>query len=35
MGLFLVLMFLFIRTLPMIAVFEMQELIHKLEGPHH
>lgn len=34
LGLFLVLMFLFIRTLPMISVFEMQELIHKTESSH-
>ncbi len=34
MGLFLVLLFLFVRTLPMISVFEMQELIHKQESHH-
>ncbi|MCC5847884.1 MAG: polysulfide reductase NrfD [Verrucomicrobia bacterium] len=33
MGLFLTLVFLFIRTLPFIAIFEMRELIHKDE--HH
>lgn len=33
-GLFLVLLFLFVRTLPMISVFEMQELIHKSEHGH-
>jgi len=31
LGLFLTLLFLFIRTLPMISVFEMQELIHNTE----
>lgn len=34
LGLFLVLLFLFVRTLPMISVFEMQELIHKTESHH-
>jgi molybdopterin-containing oxidoreductase family membrane subunit len=34
LGLFLVLIFLFVRTLPMISVFEMQELIHKKEAHH-
>ncbi|MCC5842819.1 MAG: polysulfide reductase NrfD [Verrucomicrobia bacterium] len=34
MGLFLTLVFLFIRTLPFIAIFEMRELIHKDEHKH-
>ncbi len=34
MGLFLVLLLLFVRTLPMISVFEMQELIHNQETHH-
>jgi Ni/Fe-hydrogenase subunit HybB-like protein len=34
LGLFLVLLFLFVRTLPMISVFEMQELIHNQESQH-
>jgi Ni/Fe-hydrogenase subunit HybB-like protein len=34
MGLFLTLVFLFIRTLPFIAIFEMRELIHKDEHHH-
>lgn len=35
LGLFFTLMFLFIRLLPMIAVFEMRELVHhKKEGGH-
>lgn len=33
MGLFITLVFIFIRTLPFIAIFEMRELIHKSE--HH
>lgn len=33
-GLFIVLLFLFVRTLPMISVFEMQELIHNTEHSH-
>jgi molybdopterin-containing oxidoreductase family membrane subunit len=31
-GLFLALMFLFIRLLPMISIFEMQELLHETDG---
>jgi len=31
MGLFLTLVFIFIRTLPVIAIFEMRELVHKNE----
>jgi molybdopterin-containing oxidoreductase family membrane subunit len=31
MGLFLTLVFIFIRTLPIIAIFEMRELVHKNE----
>jgi Ni/Fe-hydrogenase subunit HybB-like protein len=34
LGLFLVLLLLFVRTLPMISVFEMQELIHTQESHH-
>ncbi len=34
MGLFLVLLFLFVRTLPMISVFEMQEMVHKQDSHH-
>jgi molybdopterin-containing oxidoreductase family membrane subunit len=35
-GLFITLLFLFIRVLPMISVFEMRELVHKTkhEGEH-
>jgi len=29
LGLFLALMFLFIRILPMISIFEMRELVHE------
>jgi molybdopterin-containing oxidoreductase family membrane subunit len=32
-GLFLTLVFIFIRTLPIVAIFEMRELVHKSE--HH
>jgi molybdopterin-containing oxidoreductase family membrane subunit len=32
-GLFLTLVFIFIRTLPIVAIFEMRELVHKTE--HH
>jgi hypothetical protein len=32
LGLFLALLFLFIRILPMISIFEMRELVHKEEG---
>jgi uncharacterized protein YqgC (DUF456 family) len=31
-GLFLALMFLFIRILPMISIFEMRELVHETQG---
>ncbi|MCG3208426.1 MAG: hypothetical protein FOGNACKC_02030 [Anaerolineae bacterium] len=34
LGLFLTLLFLFVRTLPMISVFEMQEMIHHQESHH-
>jgi hypothetical protein len=30
--LFLALMFLFIRILPMISIFEMRELVHETQG---
>ena len=33
-GLFLTLLFLFIRVLPAISIFEMRELVHKLSHPH-
>jgi molybdopterin-containing oxidoreductase family membrane subunit len=32
MGLFLCLLFLFIRVLPMISIFEMRELVHEEES---
>jgi molybdopterin-containing oxidoreductase family membrane subunit len=31
-GLFVALLFLFIRLLPMISIFEMRELVHEEEG---
>jgi molybdopterin-containing oxidoreductase family membrane subunit len=31
-GLFLALLFLFIRLLPMISIFEMRELVHETKG---
>jgi molybdopterin-containing oxidoreductase family membrane subunit len=34
LGLFLVMLFLFVRTLPMISVFEMQEMLHKQDSHH-
>jgi molybdopterin-containing oxidoreductase family membrane subunit len=34
MGLFLVLLFLFVRTLPMISIFEMRELLHHDSHEH-
>lgn len=34
-GLFFALLFLFIRFLPMIAIFEMRELVERQEGGHH
>jgi molybdopterin-containing oxidoreductase family membrane subunit len=34
MGLFLVMMFIFIRTLPMISIFEMKELLHAKSHGH-
>jgi molybdopterin-containing oxidoreductase family membrane subunit len=33
-GLFFTLLFLFIRFLPVIAIFEMRELVHETEGEH-
>jgi molybdopterin-containing oxidoreductase family membrane subunit len=35
MGLFAFLMFLFIKFVPMINIFEMKELLHRLTGHHH
>ncbi len=35
MGLFLTLVFIFIRTLPIIAIFEMRELVHKSHDDDH
>ncbi len=35
MGLFTFLMFLFIKFVPMINIFEMKELLHRLTGTHH
>jgi hypothetical protein len=35
MGLFTFLMFLFIKFVPMINIFEMKELLHRLTGHHH
>jgi molybdopterin-containing oxidoreductase family membrane subunit len=32
LGLFVALLFLFIRILPMISIFEMRELVHNEEG---
>ena len=34
-GIFLFLLFLFIRFLPVISIFEMRELLHKEEEHHH
>jgi molybdopterin-containing oxidoreductase family membrane subunit len=34
MGLFLTFVFTFIRTLPILAIFEMRELVHKTEEHH-
>ena len=34
-GVFLFLLFLFIRFLPVISIFEMRELLHKTEEEHH
>ena len=34
-GLFLVMLFLFVRTLPMISIFEVRELIHQTEETEH
>jgi molybdopterin-containing oxidoreductase family membrane subunit len=34
-GLFLALLFLFIRVLPMISIFEMRELVHTEESEEH
>ena len=34
-GIFLFLLFLFIRFLPVISIFEMRELLHKSEEEHH
>jgi molybdopterin-containing oxidoreductase family membrane subunit len=34
MGLFLTLLFLFLRVLPMISIFEMREMIHKNKKGH-
>jgi molybdopterin-containing oxidoreductase family membrane subunit len=33
-GLFLTLLFLFIRSLPVISIFELRELVHETEGEH-
>jgi hypothetical protein len=33
-GVFLFLLFLFIRFLPVISIFEMRELLHKTEEEH-
>jgi molybdopterin-containing oxidoreductase family membrane subunit len=35
LGLFFFLLFLFIRFLPMISIFEMRELVHRTEGERH
>ncbi len=35
LGLFFALLFLFIRFLPMISIFEMRELVERTEGEHH
>jgi molybdopterin-containing oxidoreductase family membrane subunit len=35
LGLFFFLLFLFIRFLPMISIFEMRELVHRTEEEHH
>ncbi len=35
MGLFVFMMFLFIRFLPMISIFEMRELLHRTKDPEH
>jgi hypothetical protein len=35
LGLFFFLLFLFIRFLPMISIFEMRELVHRTEEDHH
>jgi molybdopterin-containing oxidoreductase family membrane subunit len=36
-GLFFALLFLFVRVLPMISIFEMRELLHEAggQGNHH
>jgi molybdopterin-containing oxidoreductase family membrane subunit len=34
-GLFLTLLFLFIRVLPVIAIFEMRELVHETHSANH
>jgi molybdopterin-containing oxidoreductase family membrane subunit len=34
-GVFFFLLFLFIRFLPVISIFEMRELLHKEEEHHH
>jgi molybdopterin-containing oxidoreductase family membrane subunit len=34
-GLFLTLFYLFIRVLPMISIFEMRELVHKMTPGRH
>ena len=35
MGFFLVLCFIFIRSLPIISIFKMRELIHKQDHKNH
>jgi molybdopterin-containing oxidoreductase family membrane subunit len=35
MGLFFTLLFLFIRFLPVISIFELRELVHEIEGGEH
>ncbi len=35
LGLFVALLFLFVRLLPIISIFEMQELVDQTEGEHH
>ena len=35
MGLFFTLLFLFIRFLPVISIFELRELVHEIEGDEH
>jgi Ni/Fe-hydrogenase subunit HybB-like protein len=35
LGLFFFMMFLFIRFVPVISIFEMRELLHRTKSPHH